>query len=390
MRRFAQPVLTSLALLSVVSGACVAFAEGGNSFFEATSLEPGVLSVSDSLTPGVVIGGDPLFLRVRAEDGMVGFYDEAVSLEAAGPLVLNGPVIPQVNQLSFDITGINDLGYSGGHNVAAQLSPGISYLNDDGSLISTEAFPLTNLLPGTISSFTGTVPSGAIAYNIEADVSPPNGGIGQPTGGDVDFYRFTGLPRGADFVAEMMPEGPANLQLSDSVLGWFDGFGNLIEADDDGGAGLYSRIEGLIPESGELLLAATAFSDFGFVGGHLDGGAYRLDLQVTVQPLVGDFNGDGAIDAADYTIWRDTNGSRVDLRADASGNGVVNLVDYNQWRSAYGSTQARFLTNAVPEPSTLGLILLGFPTAAATRKRTRQDARFNKVVRCNRPTQQCE
>ncbi len=52
--------------------------------------------------------------------------------------------------------------------------------------------------------------------------------------------------------------------------------------------------------------------------------------------VVGDFNSDGVVDAADYSRWRDSLGSENDLAADASGNGVVDLADYNLWRSHYG------------------------------------------------------
>ena len=45
-------------------------------------------------------------------------------------------------------------------------------------------------------------------------------------------------------------------------------------------------------------------------------------------PLTGDFNHDGTVDAADYTIWRHTLGSSTDLRADGNINGVVDADDY--------------------------------------------------------------
>jgi len=61
------------------------------------------------------------------------------------------------------------------------------------------------------------------------------------------------------------------------------------------------------------------------------------DLRVTAP---GDFNRDGAVDSADYTIWRDTNGSTADPRADANGDGRVDRADYDLWKSHFGSTTA--------------------------------------------------
>jgi hypothetical protein len=54
-----------------------------------------------------------------------------------------------------------------------------------------------------------------------------------------------------------------------------------------------------------------------------------LVLNVTVQP--GDYNGDGIVDAADYTIWRDSEGQTVERRglgADGDLSGVIDTADY--------------------------------------------------------------
>lgn len=67
--------------------------------------------------------------------------------------------------------------------------------------------------------------------------------------------------------------------------------------------------------------------------------------------LDGDYNFDGAVDAADYTIYRDTLGSLTDLRADGDMNGVVNSLDYNVWKNNF--TPAAAAAASVPEPSAL-------------------------------------
>ena len=69
--------------------------------------------------------------------------------------------------------------------------------------------------------------------------------------------------------------------------------------------------------------------------------------------VTGDYNGDGLVDAADYTVWRDTqNDTGEGLAADADGNGVVDGLDYAAWAAAYGGAGA----TAVPEPAAWMLV----------------------------------
>ncbi len=56
--------------------------------------------------------------------------------------------------------------------------------------------------------------------------------------------------------------------------------------------------------------------------------------------LPGNANGDNAVNAADYVLWRKTLGQTVTphTQADASGNGLVDQSDYNVWRNDFGAT----------------------------------------------------
>lgn len=55
--------------------------------------------------------------------------------------------------------------------------------------------------------------------------------------------------------------------------------------------------------------------------------------------LPGDYNADGRVDAADYTVWRDMRGTPVTpyMSADGSGDGFVSDIDNGIWRVNYGS-----------------------------------------------------
>lgn len=82
----------------------------------------------------------------------------------------------------------------------------------------------------------------------------------------------------------------------------------------------------------------------------------RLYATLSGQP--GDYNGDGQVDAGDYSVWRDTEGSIVDLRADGDGDGVVGPGDYALWVDHYGQSFTPALSTAVPSPAGLPLLTL--------------------------------
>jgi hypothetical protein len=72
--------------------------------------------------------------------------------------------------------------------------------------------------------------------------------------------------------------------------------------------------------------------------------ANQLRLSVIAAELVGDFNHDGIVDAADYTVWRDGFGD------------AFNMDDYANWKANFGQSSsggaaATPQSSAIPEPS---------------------------------------
>ncbi|MGD9633992.1 MAG: dockerin type I domain-containing protein [Pirellulales bacterium] len=97
-----------------------------------------------------------------------------------------------------------------------------------------------------------------------------------------------------------------------------------------------------------------------------------------VYGIRGDFNRDGFVDAADYTLWRDTQGSEVTSGTGADGNvdGVVDMADFEVWQSHFGDLrlagfgeQTPNFGAAVPEPATAAMALFGVVTLAARARR---------------------
>ncbi|MEM8495978.1 MAG: SGNH/GDSL hydrolase family protein [Planctomycetota bacterium] len=83
---------------------------------------------------------------------------------------------------------------------------------------------------------------------------------------------------------------------------------------------------------------------------------FALDAILGTTSLVGDYNGNGEVDAADYTIWADSFGSTLDLAADGNGDGVVDAADYTIWADNFGNaTPLNADALRIPEPTTLAI-----------------------------------
>jgi sugar lactone lactonase YvrE len=101
-------------------------------------------------------------------------------------------------------------------------------------------------------------------------------------------------------------------------------------------------------------------------GGFVEGTAF---IVVPERGLVGDYNQNGVVDAADFVLWRDA-GPTSKLPNDDS-SGIVDASDYDVWRSRFGSTatvsSSGLTTSFVPEPDTLLLLLVASAVAATKR-----------------------
>ncbi|MEM8865167.1 MAG: dockerin type I repeat-containing protein [Planctomycetota bacterium] len=109
----------------------------------------------------------------------------------------------------------------------------------------------------------------------------------------------------------------------------------------------------------------------------VDGIMWRVEQTTNLLSVgaefAGDYNGDGLVDVADYTMWRDALTSQ-DLLADGNGDGTVDTDDYAMWKSNYGATAAAAIeasaaaSTQVPEPHAVLLLTLAITATMASRR----------------------
>ena len=212
-----------------------------------------------------------------------------------------------------------------------------------GSLKSTAVF---------LGDLSGVGVSGTGQVFIEGDARPGFSPGTMAFGGDVSFGPFSSL----------------NIELAGTTPGaQYDRVTVAGDASVDGTLNV-SLISGFKPTIGSSfeIVAAPSHLTGAFSGENLPalaGGAswdvnYSSDaVTLSVGGVLGDFNLDGVVDSADYTVWRDLLGSNA-LAADASGNGTVDSADYNIWKANFGAVASAgggaaggAQLTAVPEPT---------------------------------------
>jgi Dockerin type I domain len=111
------------------------------------------------------------------------------------------------------------------------------------------------------------------------------------------------------------------------------------------------------------------FTDFG--SGYF---TYERSSPVSIVETTGDYNGDGTVNAADYTIWRNTLGQAANplgSGADGIADGTIDEQDYAFWKLHFSEIvsgdSGGLAAASVPEPASW-LLLLGGSLILARRK----------------------
>jgi hypothetical protein len=284
-------------------------------------------------------------------------------LEVAGPTISNSDIHARDGAiLRFRGTGLDN---NGGAQLA--ITSGV-----------VDVFGLVT------NDFGGEIAVGGSAVAVFHDAVANNGTIFVQPGGeifmldDLGFSPTTTLGVGlqaidqndpdsepADAFGQVQISGPASLAgtLEISLLGGYlptagDSFQILTAG--GGRTGIFANE--ILPALSEDLIWDVQYNSNSVV------------LSVMSASLPGDYNQDGSVNAADYVVWRDNEGTTSALPNDNGIGGTIGAAHYDLWRAHFGlaaaSSSADSSNSAVPEPAQLPMLIAGILALAPCRRIT--------------------
>lgn len=213
--------------------------------------------------------------------------------------------------------------------------------------------------------------SGLAPQTLRLQVNMSSGAASIVGGGstnDLDFYEITSAAGGLVAGGFNGIRGDNGLPLGNgSGNGWELGGANSASSLTEAyllGKSTIAANAGTYP-LGTIYNSLTNSRDLRFTYTTADN-VQRMGFVEYVASTLPDFNGNGKVDAADYTVWRDhlgQMGGATLSQGDANGDGNVTVADYNLWKSNFGAIAGAGSglgsVASVPEATSLGLVAIG-------------------------------
>jgi hypothetical protein len=267
---------------------------------------------------------------------------------------IDGPQLDEIRAIQYFYGDANEKSHNGqGNNTAALATPlgAIAFGSsiDVGSSAVGKTSGSNMIVQPTESDFVsvfGTTDADYYSFNVSgtakltAVLTPQGGTFDQGQQGGSAPTTFNAVNRNNLTLTLFGPDGTTQLAI---VNGAAAGLAETLSGFSLATAGQYFvRVTGSTADAVQL---------------------YDLKLSVVSGALQGDFNHDGVVDAADYTVWRDELGKTGSgMAADANGDNAVTAADYAIWASNFGQTASgsgsASVSSTVPEPSTAMLAVV--------------------------------
>ncbi|WP_425397364.1 hypothetical protein [Aeoliella sp.] len=113
------------------------------------------------------------------------------------------------------------------------------------------------------------------------------------------------------------------------------------------GSGTYTELMGGVQRV--MLRHGAAQAGGEFVQGSL--GIDNVTLASTPQVLAGDYNDDGLVNLADYTLWRNNLGAATGTLENDIDGGTIGAAQYLTWKAEFGNDAPGLAASQIPEPS---------------------------------------
>ena len=323
-----------------------------------------------------------LGVRVYDLDG-VG-VNSATTIQAGATLQL------KVDFIDADSTGVGNNGYEGSLTIAdtgrleVNTSEG-SWVNQFSGTIMLQGMPVAEpeaVVGGTdsLTNIAGATIEGNGTF--EVDVNNANGGIIRPgvSAGVLNFKEDLTLESG----------GTLEIELMNHPINAFDQI--FVGGDATLGGTLDVMLNSFIETDGlEFKIIDIAGTRGGTFDGLAEGsyvGTNGKDVYITYQGgdgndvvlftspgFAGDYNNNGIVDAADYTMWRNNVGQPPGTLPNDVDGGVIGPAQYATWKANFGAVltvpgSGAVSQAAVPEPS-LVVLLAGWVVGRAFTRRGR-------------------
>ena len=185
------------------------------------------MTIADALTLN-----DPAFpdtlLGIRNGFGTVYLTDDDSSPLGDGHASAAASVPTNSGTIDFSITGFGDNTFDGFHSEQGQYKVYVDVYDFFDDPIDSFS-EMRTLAAGIVHDFTfDNFEWIGGSYDVYIDNA-----LAFPTS-DVDFFTFTGLTPGTQFLARTANPAASNIN---TLLGWFDSSGGLLDSDDNGAGG---------------------------------------------------------------------------------------------------------------------------------------------------------